>query len=93
MNEENRRTIEKYCDLIANHVDMIKLWPHLFNKRIFNLDDCNVPRWKDNLNTLETKKDIILTIKTRGPYAFRNFINSLRESNQEIFADILQEVV
>lgn len=35
-------------------------------------------------------KDIYLTIKTRGPHAFKNLILSLRQSEHENIADILE---
>lgn len=34
--------------------------------------------------------DILLTIKTRGPYAFQNLLNSLRETNHDEIADLLE---
>jgi len=35
-------------------------------------------------------KDIFLTIKTRGPHAFKHLILSLRQSDHENVADILE---
>lgn len=38
----------------------------------------------------DTVKDILLTIKTRGPNAFKNLILSLRQSDHEDVANILE---
>ena len=36
-----------------------------------------------------TIKEILLTIKTRGPLAYTNFIRSLQQSGQGLLAEIL----
>lgn len=43
-----------------------------------------------NLQAQDTIKDILLTIKTRGPNAFKNLILSLRQSDHENIANILE---
>lgn len=43
-----------------------------------------------NITAPETVKDIYLTIKTRGPNAFKNLILSLRHSGHGVIADILE---
>lgn len=41
----------------------------------------------------DTIKVIFLTIKTRGPHAFKNLILSLRQTDHENVADILEEKI
>ena len=77
MEHKHRQHIDLYCDLIVRQVDMKALWPYLFLNGIFNYDDCNVPFWSRNITNAEIIKDIILTIKTRGPYAYYDLLRSL----------------
>ena len=42
------------------------------------------------MNELDTIREIFLTIKTRGPEAFENLLLSLRQSEHETLADILE---
>ena len=51
---------------------MKALWPYSFINGIFNYENCNVPNWSQDITNPEIIKDIILTIKTRGPYAIIN---------------------
>lgn len=46
---------------------------------------------QNTITTLDTVREIYLTIKTRGPYAFENLLLSLRQSDHGNIADILQE--
>lgn len=46
MNPENRHAIESNLDFIVDNVKMEVLWPKLLESRIFNEDDCNIPRWE-----------------------------------------------
>ena len=43
-----------------------------------------------NMTSLETKKDIFLTIRTRGPHAFKNLLQSLRQSGHDNIAKSLE---
>ena len=70
---------------------MKTLWPYLFGNGIYNYD-CNMPTWTQDLKNLEIIKAIILTIKTKGPEAFYKIIGSLRQSDQNLLADILHNV-
>lgn len=83
MNPEDRSKIDLLCNNFVSEVDMEKLWPRLFENKIFNRDDVNVSKWQKALTQLETIKSICLAVKTRGPRAFENFILSLRQSNHE----------
>ena len=74
MEQKHRKRIDLLCDLIFRQVDIKALWPYLFINRIFNYDDCNVPNWSQNITNPETIKDIILTFKTRGPYAYYDLL-------------------
>ena len=89
MEPKHRQRIDLYCDLIVRQVDMKALWPYLFLNGIFNYDDCNVPNWSQDITNQEIIKDIILTIKTRGPDAYYDLLRSLRQSGQKFLADIL----
>lgn len=40
--------------------------------------------------TLKTVKEIYMTIRTRGPYAFKSLLLSLRQSDHGNIADILE---
>ena len=70
MEQKHRKRIDLLCELIVRQVDIKALWPYLFMNGIFNYDDCNVPNWSQNITNPETIKDIILTIRTKGPYAY-----------------------
>ena len=48
------------------------------------------PFFQKKLNDLETIRDIFLTIKTRGPEAYENLLLSLRQSEHEILAELLE---
>ena len=90
MEQKHRQCIDRLCNLIVKYVNMKTLLPYLFINGIYNYDDCNMPTWTQNLKTPEIIKDIILTIKTRGPEAFYKLIESLRQSDQNLLADILE---
>ena len=70
MEQKYRKRIDLLCDLIVRQVDIKTLWPYLFINGIFNYVDCNVPNWFQNITNPETINDIILTIQTKGPYAY-----------------------
>ncbi|XP_017788772.1 PREDICTED: caspase-6-like [Habropoda laboriosa] len=90
MNQKHRETLDScYMDIVPR-INIIKLLPKLLEHKIFNRDDVNVPRWKKNLTDETTVRDIYFTIKTRGPFAFDRFLASLRESDHEELADILE---
>ncbi|XP_017764641.1 PREDICTED: caspase-3 [Eufriesea mexicana] len=90
MNQKHRETIDLCCQDIVPKINIVKLWPKLFENKIFNRDDVNISHWKKNLTEEATVRDIYLTIKTRGPFAFERFLISLRESGHEDSADILE---
>ena len=89
MEPKHRQSIDTHCALIVRQIDIIALWPYLFINGIYNYDDCNALKWIKDLTNPKTIKEIILTIKTRGPYAFNELLKSLQQSNQEILANIL----
>ena len=90
MEPKHRQRIDLYCHLIVRPVHIKALWPYLFINGIFNHDDCNVPNWSQNITNPETIKDIILTIKTRGPLAFDSLLLSLDASGHQQLANILE---
>ena len=89
MEPKHRQSINTHCALIVRQIDIKALWPYLFINGIYNYDDCNVTKWTKYLTNPETIKKIILTIKTRGPYAFYELLRSLEQSDQKFLADIL----
>ncbi|XP_051163975.1 caspase-6 [Leptopilina boulardi] len=92
MNENDRKRIDLSYEKIAGEVDMNILWAKLLENRIFNFDDCNIAAWKENLNNYDTKKQIINCIKTRGPYAFKNFVTSLEQCGYDDLAKNLSQL-
>ncbi|XP_003704195.1 death regulator Nedd2-like caspase [Megachile rotundata] len=90
MNQKHRDTIDLYCQDIVPRINAIKLWPKLLENKVFNRDDVNIPRWEENLMDKATIRDIYLTIKTRGPLAFDRFLTSLKQSDHENLANILE---
>ncbi|KAG5319858.1 DRONC Caspase, partial [Acromyrmex heyeri] len=91
MNRKDREQIDHCCESIVSKIDLTKLLPKLLENKVYNRDDVNIPRWSKNLGAQSTVKDVLLTIKTRGPNAFQNLILSLRQSNHEDVADILEK--
>ncbi|XP_018056038.1 PREDICTED: caspase Dronc-like isoform X3 [Atta colombica] len=91
MNRKDREQIDHCCESIVSKIDLTKLLPKLLENKVYNRDDVNIPRWSKNLGAQNTVKDVLLTIKTRGPNAFKNLILSLRQSNHEDVADILEK--
>ncbi|XP_043518327.1 caspase-6 isoform X1 [Frieseomelitta varia] len=91
MDQKHRETLNSCCEEIIPKINIIKLWPKLLQNKIFNRDDVNISRWEKNLTEEATIRDIYLTIKTRGPYAFNRFLVSLSQSSHEDLADILEE--
>ncbi|XP_014603676.1 PREDICTED: caspase-2-like [Polistes canadensis] len=89
MNVEDRQKIDWYCDIAVRKINIINLWPKLVENKIFNIDDVNISTWKKNFDKEETVQNIWLTIKTRGPSAFQDLLLSLRQSNHEELADLL----
>lgn len=89
MNIEHRKRIDINCDKIVPKINIFKLWPKLLENEIFNRDDVNIPRWKKNLEKEDTIRDILLTIKTRGPYAFDNLLLSLQQTDHGELVNIL----
>ncbi|XP_033220397.1 caspase-2-like isoform X2 [Belonocnema kinseyi] len=92
MNQGDREKINVSCERMVPQIDMTDLWPKLLQNRVFNHDDCNIPIWRKDLSNLETKRDILLTVRTRGPHAFKNFLLSLRQSGHENVANDLEAV-
>lgn len=90
MEQRDREQINCCCEEVISKIDMTKLLPILVQNKIYNKDDINMPRWTKNPMEPAIIKDIFLTIKTRGPHAFKNLILSLRQSNHENVADILE---
>ncbi|XP_014299273.1 caspase-2 isoform X2 [Microplitis demolitor] len=90
MEQEDRAKIDRCVDKMVPIINMESLWPQLFDNNIFNRDDVNVPKWKDKLDQAETKRDILRTIKTRGPRAYQNFLKCLRKTHQEHIINILE---
>ncbi|XP_076679375.1 death regulator Nedd2-like caspase [Andrena cerasifolii] len=90
MNQKHRDAIDSCCEDIVPRINVVKLWPKLLENKVFNRDDVNVPRWMKSLVNESTVRDIYLTIKTRGPFAFDRFLASLRQSGHENLADTLE---
>ncbi|KYN04011.1 Caspase Nc [Cyphomyrmex costatus] len=91
MDQKDREQIDSCCESIASKIDLTTLLPRLLENKVYNKDDVNIPRWLKDLEAQNTVKDVLLTIKTRGPNAFKNLILSLRQSNHEDVADILEK--
>ncbi|XP_015120393.1 caspase Dronc isoform X2 [Diachasma alloeum] len=89
MLQQHRASIDLCCNTLAKKVNMVRLWPKLLKYRIFNPDDVNIPRWQESLSDVNTIKEIVTTIKTRGPLAFDYLLRSLTEINQANLAEIL----
>ena len=79
MEPKHRQSIDIHSALIVRQIDIKALWPYLFINGIYNYDDCTVPKWIKDLTNPKTTKEIILTIKTRGPYAFYELLRSLQQ--------------
>ena len=79
MEPEHCQRIDLLCDLFVGQVDIKALWPYLFINGIFNYNDCNLPNGSQGTTNPEIIKHIILTIKTRGPYAYYDLLRSLRQ--------------
>ncbi|XP_074108922.1 death regulator Nedd2-like caspase [Cotesia typhae] len=90
MEQEDRAKIDRCIDKLVPLINMVSIWPRLFFHQIFLRDDVSVPKWKDRLETLETKREILLKIKTRGPNAFKSLIQCLRETHQENLIILLE---
>ncbi|XP_029660256.1 caspase Dronc-like isoform X1 [Formica exsecta] len=90
MDRRDRERINCCCETVVSRIDMKKLLPRLLQNKVYNRDDTNMPRWMKNPMAPDIVKDIYLTIKTRGPYAFKSLILSLRQSDHENVADILE---
>ncbi|XP_012521921.1 caspase-1 [Monomorium pharaonis] len=90
MDQRDREQIDHCCENVVPKIIMTKLLPKLLENKVYNRDDVNIPRWMKNLETQDTVKDIWLTIRTRGPNAFKNLILSLRQSDHENVANILE---
>ena len=90
MDYGHRQRIDEIINHFVQHVDIYALWPYLFTYRIYNRDDCNIRNWSRSIDDPETIRDIILTIKTRGPLAYHYLILSLRQTNQNLLADLLE---
>lgn len=90
MDRRDREQIDHHCESVVSKIDMTKLLPKLLENKVYNRDDVNIPRWTKNLGRQDVIKDILLTIKTRGPNAFKNLILSLRHSDHEDVANMLE---
>ncbi|KAK0175254.1 hypothetical protein PV327_009017 [Microctonus hyperodae] len=90
MNRKDRDKIDRSVDAMMKILDMKNLWPFLLEYKIYNQDDVNVPQWEQSLNDKKTMKDILTTIKTRGPHAYQNLIRSLKASEYTNIIDILE---
>lgn len=90
MNQKHRNTLDSCYNDVVHRIKLANLWPQLLENKVFNRDDVNVPRWTKNLSNEETVRDVYLTIKTRGPFAFDRFLTSLRQSGHENVADVLE---
>ncbi|EFN73736.1 Caspase Nc [Camponotus floridanus] len=90
MEQRDRDQINYCCDKVVSKIDMTRLLPILVQNKVYNNDDTNMSRWMKNTMDPDTIKVIFLTIKTRGPHAFKNLILSLRQTDHENVADILE---
>lgn len=48
--------------------------------------------FQTTLNDINTIEDIVRTVKTRGPHAFKNFVRALRQTDHDSVADILENI-
>lgn len=75
---------------LSSQINMHILWPLLIKKKVFNPDDVNFSKWQSSLSDIETAKDICsIMTKTRGPQAYQNFIEGLKQSNQSLIVEKL----
>ena len=89
MDQIHRKCIDDLIEILPCFIDMVALWPYLFQTGIFKQDGCNIPTWSKNLNNPDTIKEIFSTIRTRGPDAYKNVFLSLRQSDYIVIADML----
>lgn len=93
MNKNDRAMIDRSIDFLVPKIDMVKLWPKLIEKRVFNPDDVNVPRWEVRRFLLLfhivfklimhcTKKDKLLSCPTLFPSIDSNFEYELLSNNE-----------
>lgn len=90
MDQKHREMIDLCCNDIIPKINIKKLWPKLLENKVYNTDDVNIPQWENDITNEAIIRDIYLTIKTRGPKAFIRLLASLRESDHEDLADILE---
>ncbi|XP_015592707.1 caspase-9 isoform X2 [Cephus cinctus] len=90
MNAEHRARIESCCDAVIHKINMSILWPKLLQREIFYPDDVNIPEWTNDLGNEDIKRNIFLNIRTRGPNAFVNLCDSLRETGHTEIATLLE---
>lgn len=82
--------IDSLIVVFMHQIDLLMLWPYLFHTEIFDRNDSDIPKWAQNLRSIETTKDIILKTKTRGPKAYEKLILSLQLSDHGVLADVLK---
>lgn len=42
----HRQKLDAWCETLIPYIDMNVLWPFLFENKIYDRDDFNVPVWK-----------------------------------------------
>ncbi|XP_034945234.1 caspase Dronc-like [Chelonus insularis] len=89
MQPKDRERIDRNVDQLVDLVDMEKLWPKI-KDIIFYQNDPGIPKWENSLNDPDTKRNILLEVKTRGPYAYSNLINGLKATDQHPCVELLQ---
>ena len=77
MEPEQRKSIDTQCALIVRQIDIKALWPYLFTNGIYNYDDCNVPKWTENLTNPNTIKEIIFNNTNKRTPCFLQIIKEL----------------
>ncbi|XP_026674420.1 caspase Dronc [Ceratina calcarata] len=90
MDQEHRELIDSCCNYIIPNINMEKLWPKLLQNKVYNIEDVNIQHWENDIKNEAVIRDIVLTIKTRGPKAFTRLLASLRQSDHEDLADCLE---
>lgn len=55
MNQKHREMIDLCCQDVVPKINIIKLWPKLFENKIFNRDDVNISHWKVRTIVQNTK--------------------------------------
>lgn len=45
MNQKHREILDMCCEEVIPQINLHNLWPKLFEHKIYNRDDVNIPHW------------------------------------------------